>query len=58
MDKFHTPSPLFISMVDAHTPGWFTELSPLWPGQAMSLKYDEVLEDVKSDFQHVQILKT
>ena len=24
----------------------------------MSLKYDEVLEDVKSDFQHVQILKT
>eukprot|EP00045_Choanoeca_perplexa_P004907 m.41442 g.41442 ORF g.41442 m.41442 type:complete len:276 (+) comp12832_c0_seq2:54-881(+) len=45
-------------MVDAHTPGWFTELSPLWPGQGLSLKYEEVLEDVRSDFQHVQILKT
>eukprot|EP00730_Choanoeca_flexa_P015091 TRINITY_DN6841_c0_g1_i2.p1 TRINITY_DN6841_c0_g1~~TRINITY_DN6841_c0_g1_i2.p1 ORF type:complete len:227 (+),score=43.51 TRINITY_DN6841_c0_g1_i2:51-731(+) len=45
-------------MVDAFKPKWFTELSPLWAGQAMSLQYTEVLEDVKSDYQHVQILKT
>eukprot|EP00755_Sulcionema_specki_P027545 Sspe_Gene.1803::Locus_600_Transcript_1_1_Confidence_1.000_Length_993::g.1803::m.1803/K00797/speE, SRM; spermidine synthase len=37
--------------------GWFSELSPMWPGQAQSLEIDEVLWDKKSDFQHVQVFK-
>lgn len=39
--------------------GWFSEVSEaMWPGQAMSLEYTEVLEDCQSEFQHVQILQT
>ncbi|EDQ91603.1 uncharacterized protein MONBRDRAFT_23668 [Monosiga brevicollis MX1] len=46
-------------MVDRLAKGWFSEVSSeMWPGQAMSLAYEEILEDVQSDFQHVQILKT
>lgn len=37
--------------VDLAREGWFTEISPLWPGQGMSLKVDEVLFQGKSDFQ-------
>ncbi len=31
--------------------GWYTELSPMWPGQGLSLKIKEVLYKGKSDFQ-------
>lgn len=36
--------------------GWFSEVShEMWPGQAMSLKIDEVLFRGKSDFQDVMV---
>ena len=35
--------------------GWFSELSEMWPGQALSLKVDSVLFEGKSDFQSVLV---
>ncbi|XP_064611493.1 spermidine synthase-like [Liolophura sinensis] len=37
--------------------GWFSELSTLWPGQAMSLEVDEVLFHEKSKYQDVLVFK-
>ena len=38
--------------------GWFSEVSPMWPGQAMSLEMDgEPLWEKKSDFQDVLVFK-
>eukprot|EP00048_Salpingoeca_helianthica_P009813 m.140739 g.140739 ORF g.140739 m.140739 type:complete len:141 (-) comp14955_c0_seq2:547-969(-) len=37
---------------------WFSELSPLWPGQAFSLEIERVLEDLRSDFQHIVVAQT
>lgn len=38
--------------------GWFTESEVLWPGQAMSLKVEEVLFEGRSDFQDVMVFKS
>ena len=39
--------------------GWFSEVSDeMWPGQAMSLKIDEVLFRGKSDFQDVMVFQS
>ena len=37
--------------------GWFMEKNSQWPGQAMSLEVDEILESKKSEFQDVLIFK-
>ena len=44
-------------MVDQIGKGWFSEMSPMWPGQAQSLEVDEVLWNKKSDFQDVLVFK-
>lgn len=38
--------------------GWFTESEVMWPGQALSLKVDEVLYEGRSDFQDVIVFKS
>jgi len=38
--------------------GWFTETSPLWPGQATSFQMEEVLYHKKSTFQDVMVFKS
>jgi len=38
--------------------GWFHERGELWPGQAMSLKVEEVLYHGRSDFQDVLVFKS
>ncbi|KAL8601375.1 hypothetical protein ACOMHN_042379 [Nucella lapillus] len=38
--------------------GWFSEVSPLWPGQAMSLEVDQVLYHQKSKYQDVLVFKS
>jgi len=38
--------------------GWFSELGQMWPGQALSLKVDEVLYHEKSDFQDILVFKS
>ena len=37
--------------------GWFMEKNSQWPGQAMSLEVDEILESKKSEFQDVLVFK-
>ncbi|KAK2175593.1 hypothetical protein NP493_720g00014 [Ridgeia piscesae] len=38
--------------------GWFSEIGPLWKGQAFSLEVDKVLFHEKSKYQDVQVLKS
>ena len=39
--------------------GWFSEISDeMWPGQAMSLKVEEVLHRGRSDFQDVMVFRS
>ncbi|MBN1864693.1 MAG: spermidine synthase [Victivallales bacterium] len=38
--------------------GWFSELSPMWPGVALSLKVEEHLHSCRSKFQQIDIFKT
>jgi spermidine synthase len=38
--------------------GWFHERGVLWPGQAMSLKVEEVLYHGKSKYQDVLVFKS
>eukprot|EP00729_Bicosta_minor_P015552 gene15552-7927_t len=40
------------------TDGWFRESEVMWPGQAMTIKVDEVLFEGKSDFQDVLVFKS
>lgn len=41
--------------MDQKLEGWFTERSPMWPGQAFSLKVEKVILDKQSKYQHIQI---
>jgi len=41
--------------MDSLPKGWFSEVNSQWPHQALSLEYDELLWDKKSDYQHVQV---
>jgi len=38
--------------------GWFSESEVMWPGQAMSLKVQEVLFEGRSEFQDVLVFKS
>eukprot|EP00270_Netrium_digitus_P011411 TRINITY_DN362_c0_g1_i1.p1 TRINITY_DN362_c0_g1~~TRINITY_DN362_c0_g1_i1.p1 ORF type:complete len:355 (-),score=75.09 TRINITY_DN362_c0_g1_i1:369-1346(-) len=38
--------------------GWFSEVSPMWPGEAHSLKMEKILFQGKSDFQDVAVFKS
>ena len=44
--------------MDSIKQGWFSEVSPMWPGQCLSLQIEEVLHTEKSQFQEIAILKT
>lgn len=39
-------------------PGWFSEISPMWPGEAHSLKVEKVLFQGKSDYQNVMVFQS
>ncbi|MCE7766687.1 hypothetical protein GQL56_29090, partial [Pseudomonas putida] len=39
-------------------PGWFSEISPLWPGEAHSLKGEKILFQGKSDYQNVMVFQS
>ncbi|XP_055810277.1 spermidine synthase 1 [Solanum dulcamara] len=39
-------------------PGWFSEISPLWPGEAHSLKVEKTLFQGKSDYQNVLVFQS
>ncbi|ESO88834.1 hypothetical protein LOTGIDRAFT_218994 [Lottia gigantea] len=44
--------------MDAIRKGWFSELSPLWPGQCLSLEIEEVLYHEKSKYQDILVFKS
>lgn len=44
--------------MDAIRENWFSEFSPLWPGQCMSLEVTKVLHHEKSKFQDIKIFQT
>ncbi|XVE85046.1 hypothetical protein DITRI_Ditri17bG0061000 [Diplodiscus trichospermus] len=39
-------------------PGWFSEISPMWPGEAHSLKVEKILFKGKSDYQNVMVFQS
>lgn len=39
-------------------PGWFSEISPMWPGEAHSLKVDKILFQGKSKYQNVIVFQS
>ena len=38
--------------------GWFAESEVMWPGQAMTLKVEEVLYEGRSDFQDILVFRS
>lgn len=40
------------------TDGWFREISHMWPGQAMTLKVNQILHHEKSKYQDVLIFES
>jgi spermidine synthase len=47
-----------ISGKDLIIDGWFHERGELWPGQAMSLKVNKVLDHFRSDFQDILVFES
>ena len=41
-----------------HPPSPPAEKSTMWPGQGLSIQYDEILHNARSDFQHVVVMQT
>ena len=39
-------------------PGWFSEISPMWPGEAHSLKIEKILFQGKSEYQNVMVFQS
>ncbi|KAK6922167.1 hypothetical protein RJ641_012674 [Dillenia turbinata] len=39
-------------------PGWFSEISPMWPGEAHSLKVERILFQGRSDYQDVMVFQS
>ncbi|KAG6398800.1 hypothetical protein SASPL_140270 [Salvia splendens] len=39
-------------------PGWFSEVSPMWPGEAHSLKVEKILFQGKSDYQNAIVFQS
>jgi Spermidine synthase tetramerisation domain len=38
--------------------GWFREISDMWPGQAMTLKVNQILHHEKSKYQDVLVFES
>ncbi|KAJ7943624.1 Spermidine synthase [Quillaja saponaria] len=44
--------------ISAVIPGWFSEISSMWPGEAHSLKVEKILFQGKSDYQNVLVFQS
>ncbi|XP_078152770.1 spermidine synthase 1-like [Carex rostrata] len=44
--------------ISALMSGWFSEISPMWPGEAHSLKVENILFEGKSDYQNVLVFQS
>ncbi|KAK8962696.1 Spermidine synthase 1 [Platanthera guangdongensis] len=47
-----------VNGISAVIPGWFSEMSPMWPGEAHSLKVEKILYQEKSKYQTVMIFES
>ncbi|KAL9246478.1 hypothetical protein vseg_020008 [Gypsophila vaccaria] len=47
-----------INGISAIVPGWFSEISPMWPGEAHSLKVEKILFQGKSKYQNVMVFQS
>ncbi|KAK4788133.1 hypothetical protein SAY86_019452 [Trapa natans] len=46
------------SCISSVIPGWFSEISPMWPGEAHSLKVEKILFQGISDYQQVIVFQS
>ncbi|KAG1364349.1 Spermidine synthase 1 [Cocos nucifera] len=44
--------------ISAVIPGWFSEISSMWPGEAHSLKVEKIIFQGKSEYQNVMVFKS
>lgn len=44
--------------LSAVIPGWFSEISPMWPGEAHSLKVEKILFQGRSKYQDVMVFQS
>lgn len=44
-------------MLDDFKKGWYTELCPLWPGRALSMRVEEMLLSTRSPYQQIEIFR-
>ncbi|KAL5987551.1 hypothetical protein ACLOJK_035299 [Asimina triloba] len=44
--------------ISAVIDGWFSEMSPMWPGEAHSLKVEKILFQGKSEYQKVMVFQS
>jgi spermidine synthase len=44
-------------MLDEFKKGWYTELCPLWPGRALSMRVEEMLLSTRSKYQFIEIFR-
>ena len=49
---------LSIELANSPSDGWFREISDMWPGQAMTLKVNQVLHHEKSKYQDVLVFES
>jgi len=56
----HHPAPARfpLTLTSLIPDGWFREISDMWPGQAMTLKVNQVLHHEKSKYQDVLIFES
>ncbi|XP_074309860.1 spermidine synthase 1-like [Silene latifolia] len=47
-----------VNGLSAVIPGWFSEISPMWPGEAHSLKVEKILFQEKSKYQNVMVFQS
>ena len=52
------PSSVVFECLFIPSDGWFREISNMWPGQAMTLKVNQILHHEKSKYQDVLIFES
>ncbi|XP_023536704.1 spermidine synthase 1-like [Cucurbita pepo subsp. pepo] len=57
-DQNGTPPSSQPDSISSVVPGWFSEISPMWPGEAHSLKVEKILFRGNSDYQDVMVFQS
>ncbi|MCL7033693.1 hypothetical protein MKW94_005230 [Papaver nudicaule] len=58
-DEVHqATSKALVNGISSVNPGWFSEFSPMWPGEAHSLKVEKMLFQGESEYQNIMIFQS